>query len=176
MTLKNLLYRIKLFGLRSLYLSYGYSVHSPFAYKLLTQVISSPNVAFYAELLIPTQTFERLFYRLGANFPIKEVIVHPGLPQSFKTIASSITSFTPITPTEHMFDVFPIEERYTLMATTSKSLQKTELPRYTIALIFGHKNKAVAKACVARYGYGITITLQKSTLTILNPKLTPKHY
>lgn len=168
-------YYQRLYGTKALFRRRGYGVHSPFLYKLFTQVVASPTACYYAELLFKNEPLVALFYRLGVSYPLLEVKLSKTVPLNFSIAADLLKPQIKVSPERHPCGPFAKDERYflQLFGEGEEIPPENEIPAYYIALILrGREPSTTRDQIVKKEKRGIEIPLKRATLFVRNPQLT----
>lgn len=175
---QNYRYRKALYGRCVPLSSWGFGVHSPFAYRLITEVVVSPGYRFYGELPYVNNPLAALFYRLGASYPIRAIRIPESAPTCFGEVARSLQSFVGQSPAEHLAGPFAEEECFELCLCSEDDfvLEERDFSPFSLLLLLNKKHRATAEALLDVWGRGILLPLKEATLVVLNPNLSKAVY
>lgn len=175
----DLKYYQKLYGSRAFFRRRGFGVHSPFAYRLLTEVVALPEACYYVESLFQDAPLPALFYRLGVNYPLREIKISGAVSEPFHIVADLLSREKEVSPTVHPCGPFRDEERYllNLLGEGTEFPPIEKIPDYYIALILhskGSLQNSPKHSLIAERG--ISVSLRQASLLIINPYLESSSY
>lgn len=184
--MRNCRYYQSLYGRRALWRRLGFGVHSPFAYKLITQVVGSPGYSYYAEELLSDEPLLRLLYRLAVSYPIVSLEVSPSCEDIWKKgsdplqfVKRKIQSLIPIEPQNHPNGPFDSKECYALWLWHARDPLPSadEVPDYTILLVEStSRDRQPCLSLLEQRNRGLLLSLNGACLLILNPKIPLAFY
>lgn len=170
----------------------GHSVHSPFAFELLTRVVEekSPYSAF-ASIREVVHRHGRskhdlrlafLFYRLAAHYPIKRIQVLGADCSYMQELLPLLQRATCPSPLGHPYGPYPREDLFSLFFITEEAAltQIIEEPPPAILLIPTWQNPSLKRRMI-RYCKegrlsGIRIDLPSAQLVISSPRFHSQQY
>lgn len=170
----------------------GHSVHSPFAFELLTRVVEekSPYSAFASirEVVHRHGRSEQdlklafLFYRVAAHYPIKRIRVLGADCSYMQELLPLLQRATCPSPLGHPYGPYPREDLFSLFFITEEAAltQIIEEPPPAILLIPTWQNPSLKRRMI-RYCKegrlsGIRIDLPLAQLVISSPRFHSQQY
>lgn len=170
----------------------GHSVHSPFAFELLTRVVEekSPYSAFASirEVVHRHGRSEQdlklafLFYRLAAHYPIKRIQVLGADSDYMQELLPLLERATCPSPLEHPYGPYPRGDLFSLYFITEEAAltQIVEEPTPAILLIPTWKNPSLKRRTIQSFKEGrlsgIRIDLPTAQLVISSPRFHLQQY
>ena len=170
----------------------GHSVHSPFAFELLTRVVEekSPYSAF-ASIREVVHRHGRskhdlrlafLFYRLAAHYPIKRIQVLGADCSYMQELLPLLQRATCPSPLGHPYGPYPREDLFSLFFITEEAAltQIIEKPIPAILLIPTWQNLSLKRRTIQSFKEGrlsgIRIDLPTAQLVISSPRFHLQQY
>lgn len=170
----------------------GHSVHSPFAFELLTRVVEERSLysAFDSirEVIRQQGRSEQdlklafLFYRLAAHYPIKRIQVWGVDSDYMQELVPLLERATCPSPLEHPYGPYPQEDLFSLYFITEETAltQTIEEPTPAILLIPTWQNPSLKKRTIQSFKEGrlsgIRIDLPTAQLVISSPRFHLQQY